>query len=51
MMHALNTVYVDEEVALPFSRMRDGKPTPYTLQTIKTREGDDHHIVIGIRPA
>ena len=33
-----------------FTRMRDGRPNPYILQTIKTRSSDDHHIVIGVRP-
>jgi hypothetical protein len=38
-----------ETVALSFRKLRQGVPTPYTLQTIKTRESDSHHIVIGIR--
>ncbi|MDO4803973.1 MAG: amino acid permease [Lachnospiraceae bacterium] len=33
-----------------FRRMSDGKLKKYTLQTLKTRSSDDHHIVIGIRP-
>ncbi|MGX8706528.1 MAG: putative bifunctional diguanylate cyclase/phosphodiesterase, partial [bacterium] len=38
-----------ETIALSFRKLRQGVPTPYTLQTIKTRESDSHHIVIGIR--
>lgn len=34
-----------------FRRKREGTLQPYTLQTIKTRSSDDHHIVIGVRPA
>ena len=41
----------EEAVELPFRRMADGGLKPYTLQTIKTRNGDGHHIVIGVRPA
>ena len=40
----------EEAVELPFRRMADGGLKPYTLQTIKTRNGDGHHIVIGVRP-
>jgi hypothetical protein len=29
--------------------MKNGVPTPYTLQTIRTRESDRHHIVIGVK--
>ncbi len=39
----------DESLKLSFSRLRNGVPTPCTLQTIKTRESDDNHIVIGVR--
>lgn len=39
----------EEAVALSFFKLKDGKPTPYSLQTIKTRESDNHHIVIGVR--
>ena len=38
-----------DTVALSFRKLRQGVPTPYSLQTIKTRESDNHHIVIGIR--
>ena len=33
-----------------FRRIKGGMPVPYSLQAIKTRSSDDHHIVIGIRP-
>ena len=39
----------DETASLTFRRMKNGAPARYVLQTIKTRESDDHHIVIGIR--
>ena len=39
----------NESVTLPFRRMKNGVPTPYTLQTIRTRESDRHHIVIGVK--
>jgi hypothetical protein len=38
-----------ETVALSFRKLKQGVPVPYSLQTIKTRESDNHHIVIGIR--
>jgi hypothetical protein len=37
-------------VTLSYMKMKDGKQIPYLLQTIRTRESDNHHIVIGIRP-
>ena len=40
----------EETISLPFRRERDGILTPYLLQTIQTRESDNHHIVIGVRP-
>ena len=45
------TRWADEEeaVALSFHKLKNGMPVPYTLQTIRTRESDDHHIVIGVR--
>ena len=45
------TWWADEEeaVALSFHKLKNGMPVPYTLQTIRTRESDDHHIVIGVR--
>ncbi len=36
--------------SLSFRKLRAGVQTPYILQTIKTRESDDHHVVLGIRP-
>ena len=38
----------EETIRLNYSRMKDGEPVPYSLQTIRTRESDHHHIVIGI---
>ena len=40
----------EETASLSFRKLRGGVQTPYILQTIKTRESDDHHVVIGIRP-
>ncbi|MDO5476167.1 MAG: EAL domain-containing protein [Eubacteriales bacterium] len=40
----------EETVALNYHILRDGKPVEYCLQTIRTRNSDDHHVVIGIRP-
>lgn len=45
----LSWVEQDEPMTLAFHKQRDGRPTAYSLQTIKTRESDDLHIVIGIR--
>ena len=39
----------DETLALKFCKEKDGVAAPYSLQTIKTRESDHHHVVIGIR--
>ena len=39
----------NESVTVPFHRLKNGVPTPYTLQTIRTRESDRHHIVIGVK--
>ena len=39
----------EETAVLKFHMLRNGKEIPYSLQTIKTRESDDHHIVIGVR--
>ena len=39
----------EEAVTLSFRKRKNGVPTPYSLQTIKTRESDNSHIVIGIR--
>ena len=34
---------------LSFSKEKDGVSTTYSLQSIRTRESDHHHIVIGVR--
>ena len=39
----------EEPMTLTFRRLRDGQPAIYSLQTIKTRESDDYHIVMGLR--
>ena len=41
----------EQEVGLDlsFSKEKDGVSTTYSLQSIKTRESDHHHIVIGVR--
>ena len=39
----------DEVMSLSFGKRLQGRTLPYTLQTIKTRESDDHHILIGVR--
>ena len=41
----------EEDPTLNYQRMINGAAAPYSLQTIKTRESDHHHIVIGVRPA
>ena len=38
-----------EVLALSFCKEKNGVSTRYSLQTIKTRESDHHHIVIGVR--
>ena len=38
-----------ETAELSFTKLKDGVPTPYTLQTIKSRESDTNHIVLGVR--
>ena len=40
----------EEAASLSFRKLRAGVQTPYILQTIKTRESDDHHVVFGVRP-
>ena len=40
----------EETSSLSFRRLRAGAQTPYILQTIRTRESDDHHVVLGVRP-
>ena len=38
-------------LALTFLKEQNGAPATYSLQTIKTRESDHHHIVIGVKQA
>ncbi len=40
----------EEAAVVQFRKLKNGSPAPYTLQTIRTRDSDRHHIVIGIRP-
>ena len=40
----------DESISLPFRMKRGGSQKNYLLQSIRTRNSDDHHIVIGVRP-
>ncbi|MCR5137671.1 MAG: amino acid permease [Oscillospiraceae bacterium] len=39
----------EESIRLTFDRMENGAKIPYSIQTIRTRESDHHHIVIGMR--
>ena len=39
----------EEFIRLSFAKVKDGVPVPYSLQTIRTRESDHHHLVIGVR--
>ena len=39
----------EEALALSFCKEKNGVSTMYSLQTIKTRESDHHHIVIGMK--
>ncbi len=39
----------EETLALTFCKEKNGVATSYSLQTIKTRESDHHHVVIGVR--
>ena len=39
----------DEPLALTFSKEANGTAASFSLQTIRTRETDRHHIVIGVR--
>ena len=45
----LHRIGRDEPMVISFRRLRNGQAATYSLQTIKTRESDDHHIVVGIR--
>ena len=38
-----------ETIELPFQKLKNGVPAPYLLQTIKSRESDTQHIVLGVR--
>jgi len=40
----------DETLRLTFRKEQNGVATTWSLQTIKTRESDYHHIVIGVKP-
>ena len=40
----------DESISLAFRMKRGGSLKNYLLQSIRTRNSDDHHIVIGVRP-
>jgi len=39
----------DESLSLNFCKDINGEMTPYTLQTIKTRESDYHHVLLGVK--
>lgn len=39
----------EEALDLSFRKEENGRSAAYSLQTIKTRESDHHHIVIGVR--
>ena len=41
----------EETFSISYSKMEKDAEIPYLLQTIKTRESDHHHIVIGVRQA
>ena len=41
----------EETMSLEYGRQKKGSVVPYLMQTIRTRNSDDHHIVIGVRPA
>ena len=45
----LNLAQQEDTVSLSFDKMISGEKIPYSLQTIRTRESDDQHIVIGVR--
>lgn len=40
----------EASTVLSYRCTRGGALKPYSLQTIPAREGDDHHLVIGVRP-
>jgi len=39
----------EETLTLTYCKKKNGVTTSYSLQTIKTRESDHHHVVIGVR--
>ncbi len=39
----------EESISMSFNKVKNGTSTAYSLQTIKTRESDHNHIVIGVR--
>ena len=39
----------EEALSLSFCKEINGVSAPYSLQSIKTRESDHHHLVIGVR--
>ena len=39
----------EESIRLSFEKVKNGVTIPYSLQTIRTRESDHHHLVIGVR--
>ena len=39
----------EETIKMSFCKVKNGTEIPYSLQTIRTRESDDRHIVVGIR--
>ena len=39
----------DKSLSMTFSKEKSGKTITYLLETIKTRESDHHHVVIGVR--
>jgi diguanylate cyclase (GGDEF)-like protein len=47
--YMVNLAQQNEAVTISFHKMMDGVPTPYLLQTIKMRESDNQHIVIGVK--
>ena len=47
-----NLIHLAEQedvLALTFCKEKNGIAKPYSLQTIKTRESDHHHVVIGVK--
>jgi hypothetical protein len=45
----LRWVGQQETVEVPFMKLKNGVPTPCSIQTIKSRESDTNHIVLGVR--